>query len=398
MGQKAMLDGKRILLGIGGGIAVYRVAELARLLIKQGADVRCVMTRAACAFVTPLTFEALTGQPVHTELFDLTSEREMGHIQLARWADAVVIAPATAGLIARIAHGIADDLLSTLMLVNESPVLLAPAMNHSMWSAAATQANLAQLQQRGMQVTGPASGELACGEQGAGRLSEPSAIRDAILSLLAGHQLTGQRWVINAGPTVESWDGVRTLSNRATGSLGAALASHAALQGADVCLIAGPGTPDTHPLVRRIAVESAEQMRTASEDEAAGADMFIGTAAVSDFRFRQTTAGKIKRGDTRAMQVEMVANPDIIAGIARMPERPATVIAFAAEAANHIEHARAKLRSKGVDVVIANDISRMGAREADGWWIDADQELELRSGSKQQFAAALIDHIIRMNP
>jgi len=233
-----MLNGKRILIGIGGGIAVYRVAELARLLIKAGAEVRCVMTTSACEFVTPLTFEALTGQQVHQDLFDLTSERAMGHIQLARWADAVIIAPATANLLARLAHGFADDLLSTIMLVCDKPVLLAPAMNASMWHAAATQRNVEQLKKNNMRIIGPESGALACGEQGAGRLAEPSTIITALTTLLCEQSLKGQRWVINAGPTHEAWDGVRILSNRASGKLGVLLAEQASMRGADVlCLI-----------------------------------------------------------------------------------------------------------------------------------------------------------------
>ena len=392
-----MLHNKRILLGIGGGIAVYRVAEFVRLLIKQGAEVRCVMTRSACEFVTPMTFEALTGETVHPDLFDLTSERTMGHIQLARWADAIVIAPATAGLLARLAHGIADDLLSTLMLVAEAPVLLAPAMNQSMWYASATQCNIAILKQRGMRLVGPTTGELACGETGAGRLSAPEFILDALLPLLTNHALTGQRWVINAGPTVEAWDGVRTLSNRATGKLGALLAGHAAELGAQVTLIAGPGTPSTHPQVNRVNIESAVEMLDACLAVAKNADVFIGTAAVSDFRFAETCAGKIKRGNTQSMLVELIANPDIIATIARIHNRPAKVIAFAAESENHIENGRAKLLGKGVDAVVANDIANMGAAAASGWWISRDHEIKLDTGSKQAFAAAIIDQISKLD-
>jgi len=392
-----MLKGRHILLGIGGGIAVYRVAELARLLIREGAEVRCVMTRSACEFVTPMTFAALTGEVVHTELFDLTAEQSMGHIQLARWADLIVIAPATAGLLARLAHGIADDLLSTIMLVAEAPVLLAPAMNHSMWLAPATVRNVALLSERGMHLVGPASGELACGESGNGRLSEPESIRDAMLPLLADYHLSGQQWVINAGPTAEAWDGVRILSNRATGTLGALLARQAAVLGAQVTLVAGPGTPTSHPLVQRIAVESAEQMLTACLQAAKDADIFIGTAAVSDFRFSTTVAGKIKRGDTQALTVELIANPDIIAAIAAMPGRPGKVIGFAAEAEKHIKNARAKLTGKGIDAVVANDIANMGAASASGWWIDHKHEMELTAGSKQIFAAAIIDQITRLN-
>jgi phosphopantothenoylcysteine decarboxylase/phosphopantothenate--cysteine ligase len=396
-----MLAGKRILIGIGGGIAVYRVAELARMLVRAGADVRCVMTAAACEFVTPLTFEALTGNPVHTQLFDLTAEREMGHIALARQVDAVIIAPATAGLLARLAHGIADDLLTTIMQVCEAPVLLAPAMNASMWASDATRRNSAILSERGIHMVGPESGELACGESGPGRLAQPDAIVAALQPLLTPalrrlidtQALAGQRWVINAGPTREAWDDVRILTNRASGRLGATLADQAAMAGACVDLVAGPGTPDTLPAVRRSHVESAEQMLDACERAAAGAKVFIATAAVSDYRFARPHAGKLKRGDRDSIRVELVANPDIVARIAAMRERPTRVIAFAAESSDHLEHARAKLRRKRVDAVIANDISNIGCDSGGGWWIDAEKQQRIDADDKTAFAAAIIKHI-----
>ena len=391
-----MLNGKKILIGIGGGIAVYRVAELARLLIKAGADVRCVMTKSACEFVTPLTFEALTGNEVHTELFDLTAERNMGHIQLARWADAVLIAPATANTLARLAYGIADDLLTTMMQVNEAPVLLAPAMNTSMWESAATRRNVEMLIDGGYHFIGPESGELACGENGSGRLSEPESICHALLPLITDQSLTGKRWVINAGPTVEAWDPVRLLSNRATGKLGALLASAAAVMGADVTLIAGAGTPAAHPLVRRIDVESADEMLTASISAAKSADAFIATAAVSDYRFNETYSEKLKRGDLTSLSVGLAANPDIVASVAAMDHRPKKVIAFAAESSDHIEHAKAKLERKGVDAIIANDISNMGSDSAHGWWITADREVAIDTGSKKAFAEEIIQQIMEL--
>jgi len=394
-----MLNGKHILIGIGGGIAVYRVAELARMLIKQGATVRCIMTRAACEFVTPLTFEALTGEKVHTELFDLTSEREMGHIQLARWADAVLVAPATANQLAKYAHGIADDLLSTLFQVSEKPVLLAPAMNVSMWNAPAMRANVAILKERGHRFIGPEAGDLACGEQGMGRLSEPQDILAALMPMAGnepdgGGKIAGQRWVINAGPTHEAWDSVRILTNRASGQLGAHLANAAHLLGAEVTLIAGPGTPASSPAIRRMDVESASDMMTACDQAADHADVFIGTAAVSDYHFTETHSGKIKREGHGSLKVQLTANPDIIAHIARMPNRPARVIAFAAESDNHIEHAREKLQRKGVDAVIANDASHMGKASGRGWWIDAATCSELPGGSKQSFAEQIIHKIM----
>ncbi|ATX81394.1 phosphopantothenoylcysteine decarboxylase [Mariprofundus ferrinatatus] len=391
-----MLAGKRILIGIGGGIAVYRVAELVRLLIKAGAEVRCVMTRSACQFVSPLTFEALTGKEVHTELFDLTTERNMGHIQLARWADAVVIAPATANILARLAYGIADDLLTTMMQVNKAPTLLAPAMNSSMWESDATRRNVEALTTRGIRFIGPESGQLACGEEGSGRLSEPENIVSALLPLLTEQTLQDQRWVINAGPTAEAWDAVRLLTNRASGKLGALLASAAAVMGAEVALIAGPGTPDAHPLVKRINVTSADEMLAACIDTAKDANTFIATAAVSDFRFQETHSGKLKRNDTKSMNVELIANPDIVAEVAAMYQRPSHVIAFAAESSNHTGYARSKLEQKGVDAIVANDIGNMGSERAGGWWVTAEREVPIDSESKQAFAEQIIQHIMEL--
>jgi len=388
-----MFVGKRILITIGGGIAVYRVAELARLLMKQGAEVRCVMTKSAQQFVTPLTFEALTGEKVHTELFDLTSEREMGHIRLARWADAVLVAPATANLLAKFAHGIADDLLSTLLQVREGPVLVAPAMNSSMWQSAATRANVEVLRQRGVRFVGPAAGMLACGEEGEGRLAEPESIVAALRPLLAPQELDAQQWVINAGPTCEGWDDVRVLTNRASGRFGLALAEAAAARGAQVTLIAGPGTPGSLAGFVRIDVESASEMQAACEQAAKGADVFVATAAVSDYRFAAPHSGKLKREGKESMPVELVANPDIVAGIATMEGRPQRVIAFAAERAEHVVHAREKLRRKQVDAVFANDASRMGSAISGGWWVTADAVIELDEQQKETLADTLIGYI-----
>jgi len=391
-----MLEGKKILIGIGGGIAVYRIAEFARLLIRQGAEVRCVMTRSACEFVMPLTFEALTGEAVHTELFDLTNERTMGHIQLARWADAVVIAPATANLITKLAYGIADDLLTTIMQVNDKPVLIAPAMNHSMWESSATQQNVETLKLRNIHFSGPESGELACGEEGQGRLSEPEAIIERLLLLITEQKLAGQRWVINAGPTWERWDSVRLLTNRATGILGACLATVASTYGADVTCIAGPGTPETPGSVRRTDVESAEEMLATCEEAAKGADLFIGSAAVSDFRFSKLITEKLKRGDIEQLQIELTANPDIVATITAMHERPQRVIAFAAESSDHIDHARDKLSRKGADAIFANDVNNMGSNSACGWWITPDQTEQIEALPKEKVAEKIIEKIMEL--
>ena len=391
-----MLSGRRILVGIGGGIAAYRTAELVRLLIKQGAEVRCVMTRSACEFVTPLTFEALTGKEAHTELFDLTSEREMGHIQLARWADVIVIAPATANLITKLAYGIADDLLTTTMQVNDKPVLIAPAMNHSMWESSATQQNVKTLRSRGFHFSGPASGELACGESGSGRLNEPETIADDLLSLLCEQKLAGQHWVLNAGPTWEEWDSVRILTNRATGTLGSKLADIASAYGAKVTLIAGPGTPAGSHRVERITIESAAEMLEACQQQAKSSDVFIATAAVSDFAFKEHSKEKLKRGDAASLSVELINNPDIVASISGMDGRPKRVIAFAAESDHHIEHARDKLNRKGVDAIFANDVSNMGSDHAGGWWISPTANEQIEAMPKGQLAETIIEKIMEL--
>ncbi len=392
-----MFKNKKILLAIGGGIAVYRVAELARYLINSGAEVRCIMSRSACEFVTPLTFEALTGNPVHHHLFDLTHEREMGHIQLARWCNMAVIAPATANIIARLAHGIADDLLTTTMLVCEQPLLLAPSMNHSMWHAEATQQNINTLTSRGYHLAAPETGALACGELGQGRLATTENIVEQVQLLLHPKPLLGARWVINAGPTVESWDRVRTLSNRASGQLGALLANHAALLGADVTLIAGPGTPKTHHRVHRINIESAAEMLSSCLTHAAGSDCFVATAAISDYRFSNPSHGKIKRQQhASTITVTLQQNPDIVAHVAAMPERPTHVVAFAAEAEQHTRYAREKMVRKGVDAIVANDIGNMGSTSASGYWITDKLEIPLQTGSKSDVATQIIEHIMEI--
>ncbi|MDQ7057387.1 MAG: bifunctional phosphopantothenoylcysteine decarboxylase/phosphopantothenate--cysteine ligase CoaBC [Ghiorsea sp.] len=389
-----MLQGKRILLGVGGGIAVYRAVELMRLLMKQGAEVKVVMTKSATEFVTPLTFEALSGNKVHMDLFDLTEQHGMGHIQLVRWADAVVLAPVTSNLLAKVTHGIADDLLTTLILANEKPVLLAPAMNVSMWLADVTQRNVSSLKKKGYAVIEPVAGELACGEQGAGRLAEPESIVQALLPLLTEQTLVGQHWVINAGPTVEAWDAVRTMSNRASGSLGALLADAAAVQGAKVCLIAGKGTPRTRHDVQRVDVESAAEMLDACLLAAQGVDVFVGTAAVSDFRFAEPLPHKLKRQDGGAMtQVELIENPDIIQAVAAMDKRPHHVIAFAAESEKHVGYAKEKLLRKGVDAIVANDISNMGSNLASGWWVSQNHQEAIERMPKAMFAKQLIQFI-----
>ena len=387
---------RRILLGIAGGIAAYRSAELARLLVKQQAEVRCVMTRSAKEFITPLTLEALTGETVHDELFDLTTEREMGHIRLARWAELIVVAPATADVLARHAHGMADDLLTTILLASQVPVLMAPAMNQAMWSHPSTQANVALLRERGIQIVGPDCGELACGEQGSGRMCSLETLLAAMRLCLGGGRLRGERWVINAGPTWEAWDRVRVLTNRASGRLGFHLAEAAAAEGAETILVAGPGVPRSSLPMRRVDVESAPEMHRACLDAAEGADVFVATAAVSDYRFAERIEGKHKRAGRQTVRVELVVNPDIVADVARLPRRPGRVIAFAAECREHVHSARQKMLEKGVDAIVANDAERMGSEEAGGWWIDERGVVELSATSKVHFAEQLLERIACM--
>jgi phosphopantothenoylcysteine decarboxylase / phosphopantothenate---cysteine ligase len=387
-----VLTGRHILLAVSGGIAAYRAAELARLLIRQKAAVRCVMTKGACEFITPLTMEALTGGQAYTELFDLTGEREMGHIQLARWADVLLVAPATADIIARFAHGICDNLLATLYQARRGPVLLAPAMNSAMWEASATQRNVRLLRESGVHLVGPAEGDLACGETGVGRMSEPEEILAALYPLLLEQTLAGQRWVINAGPTHEAWDAVRLLSNRASGRLGACLAEVAAMRGADVELVAGPGTPATSSAIRRHEVESANDMLITCEQAAGGADVFVGTAAVSDYRFSDQHVGKLKRG-AGGLSVQLQENADIVAHIAGMQRRPRSVVAFAAEAEEHAGHAQEKMRAKGADAIFVNDISRMGDALGAGWWLSGDAMQEADEMDKDDLASWLVDRV-----
>jgi phosphopantothenoylcysteine decarboxylase/phosphopantothenate--cysteine ligase len=348
----------RILLGVSGGIAAYKAAELVRRLRERGAEVRVVMTEGATRFVTPLTFQALSGEAVRTSLWDEAAEAAMGHIELARWATQVLIAPASADLLARLAQGQADDLLTTLCLATEAPLALAPAMNRVMWAHPAVQANLDLLRARGARVLGPGSGDQACGEVGAGRMWEPEQIAQAVLAPADG-DWAGRRVLITAGPTFEDLDPVRYIGNRSSGRMGFALAAAAAAQGADVTLVSGPVHLATPPGVRRIDVRSAEQMRDAVFAALPGQHVFIATAAVADFRPEQRHASKIKkRGQTR-LALELVLNPDILAEVAAQPARP-FVVGFAAETDEVERYARDKLVRKKLDMIAAN---RVGAQD-----------------------------------
>ena len=351
------LFNKHVILAISGGIAAYKSAELVRLLIKSGAQVQVVMTSGATEFITPLTLQALSGNRVHQHLLNPQAEAGMGHIQLARWADILLIAPASANVMARIAQGKADDLLTTLCLATGAPILLAPAMNQAMWADQATQANLQTLQQRGYQVHGPAEGEQACGDVGAGRMLEPSQLLLALEQQFEQGLMANKKVVITAGPTREAIDPVRYISNHSSGKMGYAMAVAARDQGAQVVLISGPVQITAPPDVTLVQVESAQQMLDASLSAGQGADYFIATAAVADYRPAQIAQHKLKKQNTsHGLTLELVQNPDILAAMAQ--QFPHTIhIGFAAETQALISHAQTKLKTKAVDMIIANDVS-----------------------------------------
>jgi phosphopantothenoylcysteine decarboxylase/phosphopantothenate--cysteine ligase len=356
--MSVMLTGKKILLGIGGGIAAYKAADLIRRLKERGFDVRVVMSQGAQAFITPLTIQALSGHPVSTDLLDPAAEAGMGHIELARWADAMVIAPATANLMARINAGMADELITTTCLATSAPVMLCPAMNQQMYQNIATQDNLANLARRGFTLWGPASGSQACGEVGPGRMLEPMAIADLVTQFFEPKLLTGHKLLITAGPTREAIDPVRYISNHSSGKMGFALAKAAADMGADVTLVTGPVNLATPAGVKRIDVESAQQMLDAVMTQVDAHNIFIGCAAVADYRIASVADEKIKKS-AEQMQLALVRNPDILATVAQHQPRPFTV-GFAAETQNIEQYARGKLINKQLDMIAANDVSIQG--------------------------------------
>jgi len=354
---------RRILVAVSGGIAAYKVPELVRALEGRGHELRCMLTEAATGFVSPLVLQTLTRQPVRTRLLDPGEEGRIGHIDLADWAELVLVAPATANLLAKLAVGIADDLVSTVLLATRAPLLVAPAMNVNMWEHAATQANLATLRARGVAFVGPGTGALACGWEGTGRMSEPAEIADAVELALGTRSLAGKRVLVTAGGTREPIDAVRALVNRSSGKMGFALAGEAARRGAEVVLVAGPCALPTPAGVRRIDVETALQMRAAVRAELSAASVVVMAAAVADFRPADPQADKIKKEDLAAgtgLELRLVENPDILAEISR--ERGArVVVGFAAESRDVIAAARRKLARKGCDLLVANDVSRSDA-------------------------------------
>lgn len=353
--------GPRVLLAVGGGIAAYKSAELVRRLREQGCEVRVALTRAAAAFVSPLSFQALSGHPVRLDPFDPAAEAGMDHIELARWAERLVVAPATADLIARLAAGLADDLPTTLALATAAPLYVAPAMNQAMWAHPATQTNLETLRRRGASILGPAEGSQACGEVGPGRMLEPEAIARALLSVPGespGRPLEGVRTLVTAGPTREPLDPVRYLGNRSSGRMGYALAEALADLGSQVVLVSGPTSLPPPARCECVSVETAAQMHATVMDRIAHCDLFAATAAVADYRPAAPEAQKIKKTEGELV-LRLVRNPDILAEVAARPQPPFT-LGFAAETEHLEAHARAKLVAKGLDLIAAN---RVGARE-----------------------------------
>jgi phosphopantothenoylcysteine decarboxylase/phosphopantothenate--cysteine ligase len=388
------LSQRHILVAISGGIAAYKGAELVRLLKKQGALVRVVLSRGATEFITPLTMQALSGEPTHTELLDEAAEAGMGHIELARWADLMIIAPATADVIARLAQGRADDLLTTVALATPAPVAVAPAMNQQMWAHAATQENIQLLASRGIQIVGPAAGEQACGDVGPGRLLEPEAIVTALTQRFDNRRLEARRVVITAGPTMEAIDPVRYLSNHSSGKMGYALASACAEAGAHVELISGPVHLDPPDRVRVYLVSSAAEMCARALELADGADLFIGAAAVADYRPESTATEKIKKQSGNTLVIKLVENPDIIASVTQLANRPTLVAGFAAETNSVTHHAREKRLRKGLDMIIANDVSdpntTFGSEQNAVHLITEAEERSLPLASKRVIAEQIV--------
>ena len=390
-----LLAEKHIVLGITGGIAAYKSAEIVRRLIEQGAVVQVVMTEAAKAFIAPLTLQALSGRPVRDSLLDPSAESGMGHIEIARWADQIVIAPASADFIARLAGGMASDLLTTVCLATSAPIALAPAMNQGMWNNTATQRNIDTLTADGVSLLGPASGAQACGDVGPGRMLEPADIVNHLMDSGKVRALDGTNVTITAGPTWEALDPVRALSNHSSGKMGYAVAAAAAAAGASVTLVSGPTALNPPSGIRYQPVQSAEDMLAAVEREIEDCDVFIGVAAVADYRPAQSASSKIKK-HTESVTLELVRNPDILARVAQNPKRPFTV-GFAAETDQAIPNARDKLQRKGLDLIAVNQINAtnnpFGSEENHLVLISETDEIDLGRDSKTALAEHLIAEI-----
>ncbi len=391
------LINRNFIVGVTGSIAAYKAAELTRSLIREGANVRVIMTEGACEFITPLTLQALSGHEVHTDLLDTEAEAAMGHIELARWADALLIAPASADSIARLVQGRADDLLGACALATPAPVFVAPAMNQEMWAKQATQDNVQTLIARGVTLLGPSSGSQACGDVGAGRLLEPDQIIVKVAEQFSTGALAGRHVVITAGPTREPICPVRYISNRSSGKMGYALAEACVSAGAKTTLISGPVSCEPPIGATVINVETTQQMFDASVAAAATADIFIGAAAVVDFKPATVHVQKIKRNGLESMDLSLIPNPDIIASIADSASRPSLVVGFAAETHEVKAYARKKLASKSLDFIFANDVSDQSigfnSELNAGVLISKDSEITMPMSSKRVLAESIVSEL-----
>ena len=393
-----MLSGKKIVVGVTGGIAAYKACDLVSRLKKQGAEIRVVLTAHACQFVPPLTFETLSGNQAYADTFD--RKYEIGHVSLAKWADLMVVAPATANCMGKLASGIADDLLSTTMIAMRNPILMAPAMNTGMWKNPALQENLATLKRRGVMFVGPESGFLACGDEDIGRMSEPQAIVEAVLAYFnAKNDLAGKTVVVTAGPTVERIDPVRFITNRSTGKMGYAIAEAAYQRGAEVILISGPVNLDAPAGVNRISIESSAQLCEKVLEYGVKADIVIQAAAPADFRPKFVADRKIKKTG-EGMTIELESTTDIAGELGKLKHEGQILVAFAAETNDHVENARKKLVKKNADIVVLNDVSRSDA----GFGVDtniitlitAEDTRSLDKMSKKDAAHAIIDRVLEL--
>jgi len=399
MFAKDTLKNRRVLLGVTGGIAAYKSAELVRRLKDNGAEVRVVMTRGAQEFITPMTMQALSSNTVGTDLLDPAAEAAMGHIELAKWADAILIAPATASFISRLAVGAGSDLLSTLCLATQAPIFVAPAMNQAMWHNIATQENMATIRRRGVTVIGPGAGEQACGDVGLGRMLDVPDIIEAFTGAFGSGKLTGKKVLITAGPTREAIDPVRYISNHSSGKMGYALAEAAARLGADVVVVSGPVALPPPVGCRVIYVESAQQMLESCQYETGQVqfDMFIATAAVADYRPTVVAEQKIKKQSSDTMSLDMVKNQDVLATVAASPQRPTVVVGFAAETQDVESYARQKLNKKALDAIVANDVSssEIGFNSDDNavLLITSNTTQAIPKMSKRELAEVLMMHL-----
>ena len=391
----ADLRGKRILLGLTGGIAAYKAAELCRLFVKADADVRVVMTESACRFVTPVTMQALSGKPVFTDMWDPTVPDNMAHIELSRDRDAIVVAPATADFLAKVANGFGDDLLSTLCLARECPLLVAPAMNRQMWDNPATRRNVETLRADGVAILGPAAGDQACGETGMGRMLEAAEIFAEVAAALGPKALAGKRVLLTTGPTFEPIDTVRGITNLSSGKMGFAVAQAAAEAGAEVTVVAGPTQLPAPPGVARVNVTTAREMYDAVMARAKVADVFIGVAAVADYHVVQPRGQKMKKGDGPPA-LELAENPDILAAVAALG-KPPFCVGFAAETENLVENAQAKRKKKRIPLLAANLAHEAFGREDNALTLfDDTGKHELERAPKIVLARRLVAHIARM--